>query len=170
MPPPEPPIAAVPVSFGLRSFSSRIAASLLALIALTGIAQWLRRAFCITHHGVDYSESARAGCRDSSRLGLREVPDDDNTWSVHIKLGDQDFEVPLPQSVASNTLELRQALAELASEMLGVERVPAAWMRDQFATMRVLYSDPNGRDVPMHDNTKIRAVYASRTLVVSMVR
>ena len=56
------------------------------------------------------------------------------------------------------------------SEVLGVECTPATWMQDQFTTMRMVYKDLSGRRVLMHENTKISAVYASRTLEVSMSR
>jgi hypothetical protein len=149
--------------------SSQIAVGVLALIALTGIVQWLRRAFC-SRHDRGYPGSARVSRGDSSRRGLREVHEDDHTWSVHLDLAGHSVEVPLPQSVASNTFELRQAVTELASEVLGVESTPATWMQDQFTTMRMVYKDLSGRRVLMHENTKISAVYASRTLEVSMSR
>ena len=92
---------------------------------------------------------------------------EDELWSVRLEVGRQAYDIPLPRNIASTVTELQQALAELSSEVLGVDMTPSEWMRDNFATMRVEYLDQHGRYSTMRATTSIRSVHASRQLRVS---
>jgi len=161
-PPPEPPeIVTVPVSNGLRSFSSRVAVWLLVVSACFII--YTR--YCKSHAVVSHADGAYAGQPRGN--GLPGAPDDEGSWSVLMDVSGQEFDIPLPRSIASDAEELKQALAELANEVLGETAVPSSWMRDDFRTMIVQYTDSKGRQAKVHDEVNMSAVYASRSLQVS---
>lgn len=163
-PPPEPPVVETRASFGLRSFSSRASVGFLALLIVFLILQRVKKACCGSGNGKRRYPSSAI---DNMSGGAE---DEGGSWSVRLDLAGQSFDIPLPHSVASNAVELKQALAELACEVLGAEAVPASWMRDEFSTMRVTYEERSGRQVTMHDDTDIAPVYASNVLKMSKAR
>ena len=120
--------------------------------------------YCTSGAVVSHADGAYTGTPRTN--GLPEAPDDDGSWSVLLDVSGQEFDIPLPHSIASDAEELKQALAELANEVLGETSVPASWMRDDFTTMVVQYTDSKGRQVKVCDDTRMSAVYASQSLRV----
>ena len=70
-----------------------------------------------------------------------------NNWSVLLAIGNGSSQVtvPLPRDVADSSVELRQALSELAGEILGANGTPRAWTRGDLGTMLVQYLDTQVR-------------------------
>ena len=150
-------------SLGLRSFASRASVGVIAALMLISL--------CLRLRGGSNSRAARrryeAGPVYGGETELGNVGEQ-GEWSVELQLAGQTVDMPLPQSVATSGSELKQALAELAIEVLGAEALPTEWLADDLTSMCVHYSDGKGRMTKMRPSTSFRQLCASRTLQVSV--
>jgi len=171
-PPPLPsPQFALPFSLGLRSLSSRLAVGVLVLLVMG------RLLACYLQSSG--GRALRRGCFGETRrsvISAAEVDaadaaqpngDADGFWSVLFDVGGQDIEMPLQQTIATDVTELKQALAELASEALGPKKTPSAWMRDELGSLRVQYVDSDERPLTVSHRTPFSDVIASPYLRVT---
>ena len=175
---PQPPSAPPPLlaklskitgfqfSHGLRSFASRSAVGVLAVLACISVLLRLRSAFCAGagkhRHG---TRLVHGGETEMDDVG-NSVGDEANDWMVELQLSGQSIDMPLPHSVATSPSELKQALGELAVEVLGPGALPTDWLADDYTSMRVIYRDASDQPAVMRPSTCFRQVCRSPTLRV----
>ena len=167
--PPSPPVLSppppapnspqgLPLTFGLRSLSSRLAVGVIAVLVLGQLAArlWqsrsvrvLRRLCC--GDGTRSVISAAEGALDPS-----EGVDEGACWSVLFAINGREIELPLPYNIASNVAELKQALGELAGEALGPKATPVEWTGGDLRTMRVQYVDAQDNPIALRGTTRFR--------------
>lgn len=170
-PPSPPPPAGLALSFGLRSLSSRLAIAVLALLFFswlitrywhTSAGRALRQRCCpgAVHPVVSAAESDGIGA-------AADEESEERCWTTLFEVSGRSVEVPLPHTLASDVLELRAALAELAGEALGAKAMPASWKDGDLKTMRVQYVDSEERPLTIREHTRFREVCASPYLRVT---
>lgn len=166
-PPAPPPPTGLAFTFGLRSFSSRLAVVVLAMLVFGQLAArfWPARGWhALRRLCFGY------GMRSVISAAEMDGGTADGRWSVLFEVGGREAEAQLSQSIAASDPELRSALAELASECLGSKSTPTAWIEDDLSSMRVQYVDAEERPLTMCERTPFKEVLASPYLRVTQER
>lgn len=171
-PAPSPPVG-LQMTFGVRSLSSRLAVSIITMLAVARLAAivWhsrhvraCRRALCGGDGGRAVISATDSGARGETGMAAG----DDGCWAVLFDVNGREVELSLPLTVATNTSELREALADLAGEALGSKVMPTAWASGDLRTMRVQYVDADEQPLTLRDSTRFSAVCDSPYLRVTL--
>ena len=178
--PPRPPLASPPppspaspsraqltFTYGLRSFSSRAAAAVIAILIIGKLLSYmwhtcLRRLCC--------GDGGRTVISASEGVGDASMAVADDCWSVLFVFGGTEQETQLSQSAASSIDDLREELAALAIETVGSKVSPAVWRTGDLQTMRVQYVDADDSPITMQSSTRFTELRDSPYLRVSQKR
>lgn len=94
--------------------------------------------------------------------------DDDEFWSVIIRVDGREIEAPpLPVRCASNVSQLQDAIASIASELLGPHAAPSEWLAGDLDSMQLQYLTIQARLATVRPSTDFNAILESRVLRVS---
>lgn len=112
--------------------------------------------------------SARAAKAKKGKAGARSGQKESNKkWSLLVQLNGESDQLVIPTSVASNCLELKEAICRACEENLGEDITPEEWMEGELDTMAVQFAQEDGKPMTMKSSTDFKLVLAASTLRIT---